>query len=642
MVTQTKISFRKSIGFRLLIISLILLAFPLLIDSFILVQKNFKDAIINAKDYLVETVHLKELPLSEIQPIDRSMMVILSHFLKLSTDFPAKDTPELTEKLKKIVSVGDFYSAFLLKKNEDDRFVVLSSSDPTLIGRDYTDLFSLNEPFSPAALERGYTDYIVWDKKNLDPFFIVIHLVNDMKGEPQGILAIADNIRSELSLLMVPDKKRYPVNFALLLPSSIVFAASDPDLNLNYFEPIDKAYREIFVQEAPFFKNRLAEAPLPTDNQIGYPFFEFKWKGKLQVGYIEKFPRTNFSILAYASHEEIYQQPIYNFLNIYGVYGLILLIGGTLAYFLTRRMTQPIRNLSKVMAGIQEGQLTARYEPDFLGFEINTLGAVFNETVDAILDQKGQAAEERVNREILAKELRLGQQVQRSLLPQEMPHYHGVEIGEVYIPAIEVGGDFYDVFIREWEDRDQLVIAVADGSGKGVQACFFSLTVRNLLRILAKQYVDIAQIMKAVNELFLLYTGETCMFVTAITAIYDYRTQRLSYYSCGHNPGIIKRATGEIVMLDLHGMAMGVMPFGEIHSVEVQLYPGDVVIFYSDGITEAHNMTRDLYGEERLKTSAQKSGSAQEIAQRIIHDVTQFVGAASQHDDITLLVMKVK
>lgn len=641
---RNMIPFRKSIGFRLLGISVILLAFPLLVDSFILIQQRYQHTIAHAKEYLIETAQLRALPLSQIHPLNKSLLEVIAYSLNLRNAFPQKENDGLNERLSKIAKIGDFTAVSLLKITDNQEYVVVASSFPNLIGKNETDFFKQGDLFSTQSLEKGYTTYITFSNQTLEPYFIVAHVIVSPKEEkPIGVLMVEDDISGKLKELLYKERHPYPVNFALLLPSSIVFAASDPNLHFQYFEPLKPTFLALFKEEEPAASALLPNLPLKVDNKIGYPFFEFQWNKESYIGYLKELGDANFTLLAYASKKEIFASPVINFFNIYSVYGLILLIGGTGAYLLTLRMARPMRDLSGVMLGIQRGEFDLRYQRDPWGFEINDLGHIFNEMLDALFAQKKRAEEERIKKEIFAKELRLGQQAQRSLLPQTMPKYPRVDVAEIYIPAIEVGGDFYDVFVKTGENNhEELVLAIADASGKGVQACFYSLSIRNMLRTYVKEKGDVGMAMSKTNNLFRLDTGETGMFVTIFVGIYDYLNRSFHYFSAGHNPAIVRRKTGEIEILTQHGIAMGFVATGEQHGLSITLEEGDTVILYTDGITEAHNEAFELYGEERLIALIQKEGgnSAKDLAEKIVDEVNAFAGTAPQHDDITLLVMK--
>lgn len=636
---------RHSIGFRILVTSFILLALPLLIDSFILVQKSYKHTIENAKGLVVEAAQLREIPVSQFQSLDKPLIEAFIDYLKLESHFPEEPSENLNQKLKTLADIGEFYGIFILKITDDNRYSVIASGRPEFLGRDYTKFFRINELYAPAALGKGYSSFLSIDDKTGRPYFIIAQPIYSMKeGKFIGVIALSDDITEKIQNILEPELRSYKINFAILLPSSIAFEASDPDFNLQYFLPLKPSFRQLFIEENPFAANLLPDLPLPVTHTGEYPFFEFTWKGEQHIGYINKIQGANYSLLAYASKNAIFQKPLATFFNMYSVYGIILIVGGTIAAIITAQMAKPIHSLGLVMQQIQSGEIHLRYQKDPLGFEINLLGEIFNETVNAVLMQKTVAQEERVKKETFAMELRLGEQVQRSLLTKTKPLYPHVDLAAHYIPTIEVGGDFVDVFVKEEDGDSKLVLAIADVSGKGVQACFYSLSVRNMIRTYTKEYKDIAEAMQATNNLFQLDTGDTGIFVTALCGVYDYKTKNLSYYSCGHNPGIVLRRDGAIEMLKNKGMAMGVFPVEKGEADTIKLYDGDNVVFYTDGVTEAQNEKNEFFGEERFLAALKKvrDKPVLEILGEMVEALNRFTGTAAQHDDITLLVMKIK
>lgn len=639
------IPFRKSIAFRLFILSFILLALPLLVDSFILVYTRYQNALKDAKNYLIESANLRELPLSSIHPSKKALLDLFVHELNLQDHFPSKPNAEIDQRLEEFAKIGGLYGVFLLKLTPEGRFIVTGSGLPQFLGRDFTDFFRLRNLYSARSLKKGYTTYISYDSYTLQPFFVVVHLVYSLKeNKIVGAIAVSDNITSKLSDLLAKSTGVYPVHFALLLPSSVVFAASDPDLRFQYFSSLDPKYKKLFILEEPEAGKMLPEEPLILTHQNSDPFFEFQWKGETQIAYIKYLDGANYGLLTYASKKDIYRSPFVHVLDIYSVYFSILIFGGSIALVIIYRMAMPIRSLSDVMLKIQAGDLSTRYKKDWLGYEINDLGIVFNEMIESVLQLQKVAEEDRVKKETLAQELKIGREAQFRLLPQKMPQYPGVEIAEICIPAIEVGGDFYDVFVKGEGEQSQLVLAIADASGKGVQACFYSLSVRNMFRTYARAFPDIADSLTHTNALFCQDTGDSGMFVTLLGGVYDAKTKHFHYYSCGHNPGFIRRKNGEIEILKGMGIALGVLPFEGAKSEQVSLHEGDTLVFYTDGVTEAMNRQGDLFGEERLAVCLKEVGdkSAAEIIDSLIEQVRKFVGTASQHDDITMVVLKVK
>ena len=132
------------------------------------------------------------------------------------------------------------------------------------------------------------------------------------------------------------------------------------------------------------------------------------------------------------------------------------------------------------------------------------------------------------------------------------------------------------------------------------------------------------------------------MFVTAFTAIFHPDTNQLTYTSCGHTPGIVRRADGAIETLVGKGMAMGVLPTDELEEDSIQLHKGDLLVLYSDGITEAHNERNELFGEGRVHTFVREQGdqALDTIADGLLAEIATFRGEAVQYDDITLLIMR--
>lgn len=633
------IPFRKSLAFRLLIVSFILLALPLLVDSFIIIQSAYEDAIQDAKRNLAEVAISREIPIAEMQPAKRTALKILEAFLDLKEHFPQESNEELNKKLNELANKSNFHEILLLKISEDGTFKIVGSSDSADKNKDYTQFIQLMDIYAPENYDLGFFSFLAYHPTNFQPFFIVGRVVYSTTNQPIGVILVSSNIAEKIEKLLVPDLDDYPIHFALLLPNSIVFAASDSGLQFQSFVPIDQKFRTSFAKEEVFAGRSLPETPLKR-TPIGYPFFEFIWKDNVQIGFINKLSTSSIALLAYASKKDIFAQPLIDFFDVYLGYFLILVIGGVVAYFLTRRLARPMFQLSNVMVAIQKGHLEKRYESDPLGYEINTVGDIFNHTIEALFQKQALVEQERIIKETYAQELRIGQQVQRNLLVEKMPRYPGVELATRYIPAKEVGGDFFDVFVKEDEKKQILALAIADASGKGVKACLYSLGVRSMLRTYAKEFNDVSKVMVKTNELFCKDTGDTGMFVTVLMAFFDQETKEMSYFSCGHQGPLLRKANGDVIALNHMAMAMGLNPI-EAEAHRVQLEKGDLVLFYTDGVTEAHDMNFRLFSEERLMRFLREEGDGKvdEIADKLLEEVHIFAGKAPQHDDITLIVM---
>lgn len=326
---------------------------------------------------------------------------------------------------------------------------------------------------------------------------------------------------------------------------------------------------------------------------------------------------------------------VHNFLSLLF---FIAFIGGVFVWFITRRIAKPLNQLCKVMERISQGAVHVRYTPDWMGFEINALGKQFNETLDQLLMQSQEAARERISRERLAKELQIGREIQMSLLPKHLPDFSGVDIAQGFLPAREVGGDFYDLFSLE---KGKFLIAVADTAGKGISACLYSLGLRSILRTLASTGMSLSDIVLRANALFLRDAHQSGMFVTLWIGIYDVHEKILEYCSQGHPPAFLVHQE-KIQELSTGGIALGAQAYDAVEVKKTTLPLGALLFLYTDGIVEAHSAEQQLYGVDRLKSFLLKSSmlSSLAIADGLLAEIEQFSQGVIQHDDITLIAMR--
>jgi len=235
-------------------------------------------------------------------------------------------------------------------------------------------------------------------------------------------------------------------------------------------------------------------------------------------------------------------------------------------------------------------------------------------------------------------ELDVARALQLAILPATFPAKPGCDGAARMIPATTMGGDFYD-FI-ELSDG-QIGLAIADVAGKGVPAAFFMAVARTNLRDLAVRHADPGACLAQTNEV-LCAQNPMDLFVTVFYCVFDPRTGVLRYANAGHNPPYVRRADGSIEMLGgAGGVALGVMPGGVFPDHTVRLLPGDRLVLYTDGVTEAFNSADEAYGTQRLlaEVQAHGDGTAAALIERICRSVTSFAGTAPQSDDITLTVL---
>ena len=238
----------------------------------------------------------------------------------------------------------------------------------------------------------------------------------------------------------------------------------------------------------------------------------------------------------------------------------------------------------------------------------------------------------------LQNELDLARSTQQSILPKTFPESPDYQVFANMEPARNVGGDFYDV-IRLEDER--VGLAIADVSDKGVPAALFMMSSRTLLKGAAIGSVDPGEAIREVNEL-LYDENESLMFVTVLYSIYDPASGILTYSNGGHDAPMLVRSDGTTTLLPLTGgVALGIAPDQKFLSRTVQLEPGDTVVFYTDGVTEAMNGDGEQFGLRRMSDvfAASPPRNSEQAAQAMFDAVKAFVGDTPQSDDITCLAL---
>jgi sigma-B regulation protein RsbU (phosphoserine phosphatase) len=252
------------------------------------------------------------------------------------------------------------------------------------------------------------------------------------------------------------------------------------------------------------------------------------------------------------------------------------------------------------------------------------------------ISQKNALLEE-AQRQLTA-ELEVARALQVAILPANFPAKPGCDGAARMIPATTMGGDFYD-FIEL--PGGQIGLVMADVSGKGVPAAFFMAVARTSLRDVAPAHSTPGACLAEANAL-LCAQNPLDLFVTVFYCMLDPVNGVLRYANGGHNPPYLRRADGSVEALrGTGGLVLGAMPGVTFPDHEVRLHPGDRLLLYTDGVTEAFNGANEAYGEQRLvdEIRTHGGGAAAPLIERICHSVEAFAGGAPQSDDITLIVL---
>ncbi len=311
-----------------------------------------------------------------------------------------------------------------------------------------------------------------------------------------------------------------------------------------------------------------------------------------------------------------------------------------ISFWLSRTITRPIVALTEGAKAVGRGELDYRVEVT-TDDEFGTLARAFNRMASDLKEHMSELARTTADRESFLKELEIARRLQRRLLPDQPPSIPGYDIAADNIPAREVGGDFFD-FIPMTEDRWGFVIA--DVSGKGITAAIFMGLSRTIVRATMTRTLDISSSLQQANDL-ICRDSTSGMFVTLFYAVPIPEERKLRYVNAGHNPPLLlRKGSDEMVALRGKGIALGVKQNIRLEENVIDIGPGDTLVLYTDGVTEAVNEKGEAFGEERLKLAIRESrdATAREIILRIQDAVIAFAGTMHQFDDITLLVAKVK
>lgn len=302
-------------------------------------------------------------------------------------------------------------------------------------------------------------------------------------------------------------------------------------------------------------------------------------------------------------------------------------------------LSMPIIDQSGVLIGVvqvlnKKGGAFTKDDEEFLDAICVHLGIALKraEMVDAYLQSQ-----------IVTKSLELAKEIQMGLVPKDFPALPEIEEVDIYatiIPTFEVGGDLYDFFPL---DENRLCFIIGDVSDKGIPAALFMAMARTAFKMAAiASPSSIGLTMARVNQ-FLCESNPQQMFVTALAGILDLRTGLVEYADAGHEPPFILQPSGAVKKVDkVGGIVLGFIPGEEFKCGTMQLNPGETLVLYTDGVTEAMNMNHELFGAdaiERTLAEIPQSADSEAIINALLEGMRGFVGRAKQNDDITMLVI---
>ncbi|KAA3615017.1 MAG: HAMP domain-containing protein [Calditrichaeota bacterium] len=322
---------------------------------------------------------------------------------------------------------------------------------------------------------------------------------------------------------------------------------------------------------------------------------------------------------------------------------IILIIGYTGSFYLVSQILKSFHSLADWVRQVVRGKVDQDEIDIDTSDEIGEIAQAFNE-----MTQKFQKAQVNlIEQQKMQKELQVAQEIQQMLLPSDFPEVEGFDIGSYYEAAKEVGGDLFD-FVEV--DEETVGIVVADVSGKGVPGSLIMTMIRTAIRLESRGNKNPADVLARVNR-FVSNDMRKGMFVTMFYIILDSRNRVIHYASAGHNPMMLFRSSSkQTYYLNPSGFPVGIqLPdinlFDKrIETDSIRLREDDILVLYTDGITEAMNHQRELYREERFLQSIRDNGhlDVAEFVKSIKDDLKNYTGGAPQNDDITFVAVKEK
>lgn len=272
--------------------------------------------------------------------------------------------------------------------------------------------------------------------------------------------------------------------------------------------------------------------------------------------------------------------------------------------------------------------------------DIEFLESIVNLSLISI--QNSLLFQEYLNKQKIENELKIAREIQLALLPSKIPEIKNYDIAGMNLPALQVGGDYYDI-IKLTETK--LAIVIADVSGKGTPASLLMANIQSAVHSYLKLYdeasFDLAKVTEKINELIYENTSPE-KFITFFWGILDSENNTFEYINAGHNPPLLLKQD-EILNLSEGGFIIGILDSGINYEVgKIKLDKDDLIVFYTDGVTEANNKNEDEFGEERLTNVLKKNKdkSSEDILNQIKASIVEFTRDTSQYDDITLIVLK--
>jgi len=313
-------------------------------------------------------------------------------------------------------------------------------------------------------------------------------------------------------------------------------------------------------------------------------------------------------------------------------------VGRIVSFFLARPIVRLIGGINTVSAG----DLDHRIELG-TGDELENIADHLNKMAGDLKKHIAELTETTAEKERLNRELEIAAELQKAMLPEYKLDIEELDLAGLSLPAKQVGGDYFDYITP---GGNNVGFVIADATGKGLPGSIFMTNSKSIFKVVTTEDISPSKVIQKTNDLVVKNVSPSAaMFVTMFYGIYDKGSKIFRYTNAGHNgPLYVDGVTSEVKVLNAHGCPVGILEHQKYGEDEIRLKTGDVIILYTDGVVEAENTGKEMFGLNRLIDLARdvKDLTSDEIAGRIRDAVFAFSDTPVQTDDLTLLVIKVK
>lgn len=626
--------FARSLALRILAVNLIIVVLPvvifLLAFAGIEYEKEISTNIQRLKnDTFLRASYLKQIVEDQFTSLD---------FVAGMVDLNRPEAVDNLDAALHRLNLGVIYplAAFFVR-TPDDHYIVKYTTSAKEIGRDLT-----YRGYIQPAVANGYYAYLAYDDLTLvKQFFILKAIHSRVNYDLLGVLLFSSPAQIFLDTLTEDKYFSHGETISLLTTDKVVFASSDDNLVLASFAPVSDSRREEIKANKQF-----GSTQVPTRTIELKPYSDmsnvFQWKeeGHTHIAFMAPVLSESFYILMDVDQEAVAKPYRQAMLLTVIVLFVITLVSCCITIGIGYLLSMTFQELINVVDKVAKGDLSARYKSRFFGFEINKAGSALNNMLGRLGEETKQAEAELVKTAAISQQIRIGKDIQLSLMTQNIPTSKSLDIGILARSAWDMSGEFYDIFTQQ----NTLFIILSHSSQKGLSPCLFSFDLRSILRSFTTVYSDLSQILAKANSLFHKDLQNTSMVVRTFIGRWDGDSSTLNYAFASFSFGFVRFPDGKIEALAGFQGTIGAQAKTSFPNQTLSLDSGSVVVIYSPGIIELQNRFGHFYGEEGLRAIVDKKAllGAQEIAQEIETDLIRFGAGSTQAEDMTMIILKVK